>query len=129
MFKFTSDDCWQVGVVRHACAKSRAKPAKKQKVSGAKKGRKTARLSPASPSSAAGNFWFNVFFAHSQSVLVLHLTPEGKGVDWLFVREVSPVEWRRGLKAGDALEMLDAETRSQWVAGTVARVDHAAGVL
>jgi len=114
MFKFVSDDCWQVGIVRHACKKSTAKQAKKV--------RKTSR-----PKSSDQHHWFNVFFAHNQSMLVLHLTPDGKGSDWLFVQDVSPVAWRTALKVGDSLEMLDKMTQSQWVPGKVLDVDHAPG--
>lgn len=118
MFKFARDDCWQVGIVRHACAKSRGK--QKQ----AKKSRKTAR-----PKASDAHHWFNVFFAHNKSMLVLHLTPEGKGSDWLFVQDVSPVAWRTALKVGDELEMLDCQTQSQWVSGRVTHVDESAQMM
>jgi len=105
MFRFAERDCWAVGIVRHACAKSKVKKAKK-----------TVR------SKSSDHHWFNVFFAHDKSLLVLNLKPEGKGVEWMFVHDVSPVAWREALKVGDELEMLDCTTKSQWVRGKVTAV-------
>jgi len=100
---FRLEDSWQMGVVKSGCTKGSPNKSK-------------ARMAE----------WWSVAFP--SETLVLKLTDENHNKDWVFLKDVASAKWRRGLRRGHKLEMLD-ESSGQWVAGKVAAVDGAQLVL